>query len=502
MCDRHSGKVLDHYCLEHNKIICSKCASEEHAQTPCESIPLNKASKHIVVKLEHETAELRKLKSTSQSILDGKRHDDIMRTAREVEEIIDNYALELKRKLKATTASVRPFSELSQEERWKLKSVVASKIPNGPTFKETLDNDDTRDMATRLQEVTQQVKTAKEALHSLPNYVELSINQEFLKSMTFVGNPMMIKRNGGTEVSDDEILQDSNTSLSVYQETVFLIEKSSFQLEHCKDIAVMSEFIIASVGDSVQKRDRKRMAFRQAISIQGASTLGVIGETTEVFVMQKIGRITILETIPSLKILYALMMHQTYIDVSYLESVQGIRGCPEQSPVFVVGHSKREPFKTEFVDLIHPRQTRYPGKPPTFLVKSTNIADSSYGKFRTRFRGITSLSTFQNTHVIVGASKGVTCLSKTGNLIWTLDLQIPITDVICYGTLVFVSVKDESKIITIGKQGHVIEENILPSMDLLPQKMSAFEDTLFVKHWGVSKWAIFRKIYENVNTCT
>lgn len=477
--------------------MCEQCATEEHSQTPCESMPLIEAAIHIAPQLEMGMSEFRKLKSVSQSILDGNRQDETLRTVNEAESLLDHYVEELKKKLQRARVSLRPFSELSREERWKLKAVATKKIPNGPVLKENPDYHEAREMATRLQEVRKHTKIAKETLNALPNYVEVSISKEFLSSLKFDGNPIVISRKGqAEEIADD--LDDSASSMTLTQETVYLIEKSSFSLEHCTEIVMMDEYIIASVGDSIQKRDRKRMSFRQAITLEGARQLCIIGETSEVSVLQKSGHITIIETLPNLTVLFRLVSDKHIVDISYLESTMGPYGCPEQSPVFVVCYAvNRESFLTEYVDLVQAKPTKYPGKPPTFAIDARTIAESAFSKNKSRFRGIWSVSAFQHRSIIVGASKGVTCLSKTGNLIWTIDIYQQVTQVMAYRTIIFVSVKDERKIITIGKQGHVIEENILPPMDLYPERMTAYKDTLMVKHRGQYKWIIFKKMYEN-----
>lgn len=496
MCDRHNKKPLDHYCLEHGDIICGQCATEEHAQTPCESMPLVDASRHIVPQLDIGMSELRKMKIVSQSILDGKRQEETLRMVHEAETLLDDYTDTLRKKLRKARSLLRPFTELSREERWKLKAVATKKIPNGSHVRDTADYQEARDLVMLLQEVNKQTKVAKEILNSMPNYLEVSISEDFTNSLRFEGNPILIKRKGEVEDSGDEM--DESTSSVTNQETVYLIEKSSFTLERCTDLVIMGEYIIASTGDSVQKRDRKRMSFRQALTIPGAGSLCVIGETTEVSVSQKSGHINVMETYPNLVILYRLMIDKQYIDISYMESVLGTNGCPKDSPVFIVCHSNNEAFMTEYVDLIQPKPTRYPGNPPTFSIETSTIAESSFGKNKSRFRGVWSVCAFQNRHVIVGASKGVTCMSKTGNLIWTIDLYKQITQVMAYKTIIFVAVKDDRKILTIGNQGHVMDENILPPMDLYPQKMCAAGDTLMVKHIGQDKWIIFKKMYETV----
>lgn len=497
MCDRHERKPLDHYCIEHENIVCAQCATEEHSQTPCESMPVIEAARHIVPQLDIGMSELRKLKMTSQSILDGKRQEETLRTVSEAEALLDNYVEEIKRKIRKAKSAIRPFSELSREERWKLKSVASKKIPNGPPVRETDDINDVKDLVSRLQEVRKQTKAAKEILNDLPNYVEVGVNQDFVNSLKFEGNPIVIKRKGEVEDSGDE-MDDLALSLHDRQESVYLIEKSSFTLEHCTDIVIMDDYIIASVGDSVQKRDRKKMSFRQALTITGAANLCVIGETTEVAVLQKWARIHIIETIPNLAILFSLSIPRYYADISYLESVIGSNGCPQHSPVFVVCYSNHEAFATEYVDLIQAKPTKYPGKPPTFNIHSRTIAESTFGKNKSRFRGIWSVTAFQNRDIVVGATKGVTCISKTGTLVWTIDLDQQVTLVMAYKTIIFVAVKEERKVLTIGQLGHVIDENILPPMDLIPQKMCARDDTLMVKNVGQYKWIIFKKMYESV----
>lgn len=495
MCDRHKEKPLDHYCLEHETLVCAQCATESHAQSPCESMPLVAASKHIQAKLDIGVSELKQLKGVSQAILDGKRQDDTLNTIQEAEALLDSYIAEIKSKFQSAKSMLKPFTELSREERWKLKAVATKRIPNGPKSMGE-DFQDARDLSTRLQEVRKQAKAAKEALNSLPNYVEVSINPEFINALKFDGKPVIVTRKGQETDSGDE-MDDSKSSTTVGQETVYLVEKSYFSLEHCTDIVMFEDFIVCSVGNSIQKRDRKRMSFRQALTLEGAGKLCILGETTEVSVLQNGRFITIIETVPDLTILYKLMIDKHYFDISYLECTLGSGyNCPEQNPVFAVCHSQQEAFLSDFVDLIQAKPTRYPGRLPSYNIDSRTIAESQFGRNKSRFRGARSVCAFQSRNIVVGALKGVTCVAKTGVLIWTIDIYKPIVQVMAFRTLVFVCVKDERKLMTIGKEGHVISENILPPIDLYPQKLSALNDILMVKHADRFRWIIFKKMYE------
>lgn len=500
MCDRHDRKPLDHYCLEHEEIVCEQCATEKHAQTPCQSMLLVDASKHVAVKLEASVPELKKLRGASQSILDGKRLDDTLKIVDEAEELLDNYVAELKRKINNAKSLLRPFSELSREERWKLKTVATKKIPPGVPNKGTTDYDEARDLVSRLQEVGKQTKTAREVLNALPGYVDVSVNLKFIDSLSFDGNPILVTKKGQPVEKDDDIISEISASeFGKQQETVYLIEKSHFSLEHCTDIVILEDYIIASVGDSVQKRDRKRMSFRQALTAPGAGKLCLIGETSEVTVLQKNGYITVFETYPNLQPLFRLLSDAVYHDISYLESTMGDYGCPKDSPVFVVCYTNRDPFVSDCVSLIQPKRTKYPGKLPSYHVTSRILAESAFGKTRARFVDARTLATFQGRYIIIGALKGITCINKAGVLIWTVDTYKKIVHLMTYRTLVFVCVHEECKIMTIGTQGLVIEENVLPPIDIQPRKLSAYNDTLMARYHDKYEWIIFKKMYEDVN---
>lgn len=500
MCDLHGNRELDHYCTEHEEIMCSQCATEGHTKTPCQSMPLVGASKQVADQLEEGMFELKKLKSASQSILGGRRLDDMMRMVQEVEDMVDSYFVEIKRKIDNAKSLLKPFSVLSREEMWKLKTIATKKLPTAPPVRTSTDDQDVaRDLVARLQEVRKQTKAAKDVLNTLPNYVEVSIGPGFMESLSFEGNPIVITQKGQTILTDDDF-HGSVSSASGPQETVQLIEKSHFRLEHCTDIAILEDCIIASVGDSVQKRDRKSMSFRQAMAIPDAGKLCVIGETTEVSVLQKTGYITIFDTFPNLKPLYRLLTDAVYHDMCYLESMQGDTGCPKQSPVFVVCYTNRDIFSSDCIDLISAKRTKYPGKLPSFHVKSTTVAESSFGKDKSRFVGTRSISAYQGRFIVAGAKSGVTCINKAGFLIWMVNTTKHIYCMLTYKTLIFVYAKDERKIMIIGKQGQVVEENVLPPVDICPQKLSADKDMLMVKYGGKYEWIIFQKKYENVRS--
>ena len=497
MCDRHDKKELDHYCIEHEEIVCEQCATENHAQTPCQSMLLVLASKHVNAKLEAGVFEIKKLKKTSQSILDGTRLDDTMRTVHEAEEMLDTFVEKARKKIDHAKSLLRPFSELSREELWKLKTIATKKIPSeAPVRSSTTDIDEARDLVTRFQEIRKQSHMATEVLNALPSYVDVSINPDFTDLFSFDGQPVLLTRKGDVLEEDDEFLDGAPTTTSL-QETVRLVEKSHFSLDHCSDIALLDDCMVVSVCDSVQKRDRKRMSFRQALTLPGAGKLCVIGATTEVSVLQKAGFITIFETDPDLRPLYRLMTEIRYYDMCYFKSTQGDIGCPKQSPVYVVCYTNRDAFSSrssDCIDIVQAKRTKYPGRLPAFNLKSTTIADSAFGKSRSRFVGARSVSALQGRFIIIGAKNGVTCIDTTGELKWTVNTNKPINHLMTYRSLLFVCTADERNIMVIGKQGHVMEENVLPPVDIFPQKLCAYEEILMVKYMDKDKWIVFKKI--------
>ena len=127
-------------------------------------------------------------------------------------------------------------------------------------------------------------------------------------------------------------------------------------------------------------------------------------------------------------------------------------------------------------------------------MKSTTIADSAFGKSRSRFVGTRSVSALQGRFIIIGAKNGVTCIDTTGELKWTVNTNKPINHLMTYRSLLFVCTADERNIMVIGKQGHVMEENVLPPVDIFPQKLCAYEEILMVKYMDKDKWIVFKKI--------
>ena len=498
MCDRHN-KQLDYVCLEHEDIACERCATEEHSRTPCECIPLAKASRHLISKLEVGMSELKKLKSTSRSILEGKRQDDTVKTIQDAELRLDKFVDEMKKKLQKAKMSLRPFSELTRESRLKLKSVATRKILNGPPIRDGGDDHEVRDMVERLKEIRKESREAKSLLYTLPSYVEVEINKDFIDALKFSGNPVLVYKKGIVE--EDENVNDNQTesSYSIVQETVSLVEKTAFVLEHCFDIVIMDEYIIATVGDSVHKRDRKRLTYRQAISIENASFLCKIGETSEVAVLQRHLCITVVETNPNMYVLFRIAADKPYTDICYLESLYGMPyGCPDPSPVFVGCYGKRDPPMNDVVEIILAKKTKFPGRLPCYSLATRTIAESGMGKQRSRFRGARTVSSFNNRFVVVGASMGVTCIDKSGNLIWTVDMYKQVLNVMSFRTLIFVVIEDEDRISTIGQSGLVIAENVLPPGKVSPENLSAQDAMLMVKHRKQDKWSMYNLLFENL----
>ena len=497
MCDRH-GKPLNFICIEHENYICERCAVEDHSRTPCQSVPLANAARPIVSKVELGMSELKKMKSTSRAILEGKRQDDTVKTIEDAELRLDKFVDEMKKKLLKAKMSLRPFSELTRESRLKLKSISTRKIPNGPPIREGGDDNEVRDMLERLKEIRKQTQEAKSVLYTLPSYVEVEINKDFIHTLKFSGNPVLVYKKG--EIEEEELMNDNQTE-SAYsmtqQETVYLVEKTAFVLEHCFDIAIMDEYIIATVGDSVQKRDRKRLTYRQAISMDNASFLCKIGETSEIAVLQRYLYITVLETTPNMFIMFRITIDKPYTDICYLESLYGMPyGCPDPSPVFVGCYGRRDPPMLDFVEIILARKTKFPGRSPCYNLAAKTIAESGMGKQKSRFRGAKTVCSYQNRFVVVGASMGVTCIDKSGNLIWTVDMYKRVLHVMSFRTLIFVIIEGEDRVAIIGQSGLVIAENVLPPEKVAPENLTAHDDVLMVKHSSKDKWGMYKLMFE------
>lgn len=496
MCDRHS-KPLDFICIEHESYVCERCAVEDHSRTPCQSVPLSNAGRPLISKLEMGMSDLKKLKSTSRAILEGKRQDDTARTIEDAELRLDKFVDEMKKKLHKAKMSLRPFSELTRESRIKLKSIATRKILNGPPIRDGGDDDEIRDMLERLREVRKESQEAKSVLYTLPSYVEVEVNKEFIQALKFSGNPVLIYKKGEIEEEEPFSENKSESSYSVTQETVYLVEKTSFVIEHCFDIAILDEYIIATVGDSVQKRDRKRLTYRQGISMENASFLCKIGETSEVAVLQKYLCITVLETNPNMFILFRITVDKPYTDICYLESLYGMPyGCPDPSPVFVGCYGRRDPPMSDFVEIVLAKKTKFPGRSPCYNLAAKTIAEGGIGKQKSRFRGAKTVCSYQNRFVVVGASMGVTCIDKSGNLIWTVDMYKQVLHVMSFRTLIFVITEGEDRVSTVGQSGIVIAENVLPPGKLSPENLTAHDDILMVKHRTIHKWSMYKLMFE------
>ena len=498
MCDRH-GKQLDFICLEHEDYVCESCALEDHSRTPCQSVLVANAGRYVISKLEMGMSELKKLKFTSRSILDGKRQEDTIKTIDDAELRLDKFVDEMKKKLMKAKMSLRPFSELSRESRWKLKSIVSKKIPTGPPVRNGGDEAEVRNMVERLKEIRERSRDAKAVLYDLPSYVEVEINKDFIHALKFAGNPVLLYKKG--EVEEEENFNDNQTvsSYSQVQETVYLVEKTAFVLEHCFDIVIMDEWIIATVGDSVHKRDRKRLTYRQAISVNNASFLRRIGETSEVAVLQRYLCITVLETNPNMYVLFRISIDRPYSDICYLESLYGMPlGCPDPSPVFVGCYSKREAPLLDCVEIILAKKTKFPGRTPCYALAARTIAESGPGKQKARFRGARTVCSFQNRFIIVGSAIGVTCIDQSGNMIWTVDMYKQVIYIMSFRTLAFVILEGEDVITTVGLSGLVIAENVLPPGKVKPEKFCAHDETMMVKHRNADKWNMYKLLFENL----
>ena len=51
---------------------------------------------------------------------------------------------------------------------------------------------------------------------------------------------------------------------------------------------------------------------------------------------------------------------------------------------------------------------------------------------------------------------------------------------------------------TVGKQGHVLEENVLPPLRFTPVKLSASNDVLMARDAGKCYWYLFKQMFETM----
>ena len=629
MCDIH-GKKLEYFCLSHEDYYCRKCKIERHDEHPCECIHVRDMYDRLQIEMEEHTQDLSGLRERCKRIMDGSFQRNLMYRVKDEEDHLDKFYKEMKRKLKETLAKVKAFTAetLSNESLKVLQNFVSKSNPVKFTRK-----DSPREMWFQLKNVKKQIQSARQMLYGLPNYIEITIDPNFMKCLTYNGDPIIIRGRPKyvAEVSSDEeieeeddlteVLYDDDTGgkifngterpgsstnqgnnyrngrkienafgparvraplkrqksnglgvdfakpnktikrdanletaqLNVYRdrpnshhtphkyaskvaamkeriekgippisvtpdavkkirETVPLkvtkslpdidktrrrprsigrktekkakyVLQNKLELENCVDVVVAKDGIVLSMGNSIQKIDKKTMKIISELKLSHSGTMCPIHGTNYVAVMQEKKCITLINPVKGLSIVYRVRIVKDYNEFCHVDTVDS--GPVHPSYVFAATFRSAENLPVNAIDVIRARETKRPGRPPMFEVATSNIPLYVQG---IEVQKIFGISAFSDGKIVFGAPNALICVTQTGKFLWKVAMQRDVSGVFCTNAFVYACIQDQRKIVTLNKMGYITDDNIIPDLDVIPCRISANWDCLLVNDFKSKAW--------------
>lgn len=627
MCDIH-GKKLEYFCLNHDSYCCRKCKITLHELQPCECLHVRDVYDRLQLEMEEKIQDFVQLRDRSQRILDGSYQRNLLYRVEDEEKHLEKFYKDMKKKFKETKMKIKAFTaeELSEHLRGQLHALIDKHVP--VKFHKI---DRPEDMLCQLKNVKKQIHSANALLYSLPNYIEIAVDTQFMKLLTYNNDPIVIKgrpkymtwvssddetdaadelaeifenddhaqaedgqihgkpkQNGGRVIKAGkevftksapvkkfgyladgsesgphsgvlkwhnnapafsvsasgpkqpltntkkerppnkyekqieavknrmrmppisrtpevvrnirERFQNKKTSRSVPDDVLtdrpvkklFLKhEKSSkfkvkerFQLDGCEDAIVLRDCIVLSLGDKLQKRDRKTLKLGIEMKLTNCSTFCAIsGAPTHVAVIQLQKCITVLDTQFGISVIYKIKFKQDYLDFCHIGTTDD--GPHHPSYVFAAIYKGHPNQPVNCVDIIQAKPTHRPGRPPMFDIKAQELVIDAAGY---RPKVIHGIGGFPDRHVVLGTGDAVVCVNEAGKLVWKTPVPREVSGVLCTKSYVYACLQDEKKIVTFNKGGFVTEEDVIPNLDIIPCKVSANWDIMLVKDFKTKAW--------------
>ena len=372
------------------------------------------------------------------------------------------------------TGPVSPSEEiLNGVIRWR------NNVPNFPGSAPGSRDGGVRQKQVEPRPVNKYEKEIKEAKEKLKR--PLSVTPPPIRSMKEKIN-MLSSRS-----LPEKVVQDINPSKKLFlknKQNAKFIVRERFQLEGCEDALVLKDTVILSMGDSLQKRDKKTMKLVVSMKLSNTSNMCVLnGAPTKIAVYQTGKCITIIETATGLLLVYRIRVKQPYVDMCHIETIDD--GPPHPSYVFAATYQGYPNAPVNCIDVIKAKETKRPGRPPTYDPHATEINLSNQGYATKEIFGIGG---FQDGHIVVGTGDAVVCISKTGRQVWRTAVQREISGILCTKLYVYACLQDHKKIITFNKAGFITNDNIIPDLDIIPCKISANWDMLLIKDFKTKTW--------------
>lgn len=258
--------------------------------------------------------------------------------------------------------------------------------------------------------------------------------------------------------------------------------KERFQLQGCEDAIVLKDSMVLSLGDKVQKLDRKTMKLAVEMKLANCSTLCAITDTpAQVAVIQLQKCITVLDTQFGLSVVYKIKIKQDYVDFCHIGNTDDGPRHPSYLFAAIYKGFPNQPVKC--VDVVQAKHTRRPGRPPVFDIKTTELDMSGF-----KPNIIYGIGGFNDGHFVLGTGEAVVCVSEAGKLVWKTPVSREVSGILCTKSYIYACLQEEKKVVIFNRAGFVTDENVIPNLDIIPCKVSANWDIMLLKDFRTKAW--------------
>ena len=261
------------------------------------------------------------------------------------------------------------------------------------------------------------------------------------------------------------------------------ILQNKMELEDCSDVVVVKDGIVLSSANSIRKIDKKTMKIISELKLVHSGAMCPVHATNLIAVLQEKKCITLINTVKGLSIVYRVRVEKDYNEFCHVDTVDS--GPIHPSFIFAATFRSADNLPINAIDVIRARETKRPGRPPMFEATVSNIPLYVQG---IEVQKIFGISAFSDGKIVFGAPSALVCVTQTGKFLWKVAMQRDVSGVFCTSNFVYACVQDQRKIVTLNKMGYITDDNIIPNLDVIPCRISAFWDCLLVKDFKSKAW--------------
>ena len=258
--------------------------------------------------------------------------------------------------------------------------------------------------------------------------------------------------------------------------------KERVQLDGCEDAIVLKDSVILSLGNKLQKLDRKTLKLSVEMKLTNCSTLCAIMDShTQVAVIQLRKCITVLDTQFGLSVVYKIKIRQGYLDFCHIGNTE--EGPRHPSYLFAAIYKGFPKLQVNCVDVVQAKVTHRPGRPPVFDAKAIEVMLPGG-----RPSLISGLGGFPDRHIVLGTGDAVICINESGKLVWKTAVPREVSGILCTKSYIYACLQDEKKVVIFNKCGFVTDEDVIPNLNIIPCKISANWDIMLLKDFKTKTW--------------